>query len=171
MKNTGVATDTKSVDGNPGAGTVDKMNLSADDMADQTTEYNTKKTQAGTDWARVGVLFTKWDSNAELKPEAALKKNFMDVIKLDADNGDISDAGAVDNKGGKGLDQGVGGWSAGCQIVNGGKNFYDFMYNATQYATETGQQRWYYSLIDIDSLGSDVKKGPPATTTTGTAPK
>jgi hypothetical protein len=167
MKNEGNPVDKAKVDGRPQEATVTKMGLDAATMTTQTEDFTTKKAKADTDWARTGVLFEGWDKNPKLKNNATLKTTLKESIKLDASNSDQSKAKDVDNKGGKGMDKTVGGWSEGCQIVLGGKNFYDFMYNATQYATETAQQRWYYTIIDIDSLGSDVKKGPPVKTTEG----
>lgn len=39
--------------------------------------------------------------------------------------------------------------SEGCQVVFGGKSFYDYWWNATNKVKRTGQKKWYYTLINL----------------------
>jgi hypothetical protein len=39
--------------------------------------------------------------------------------------------------------------SEGCQVIFGGKSFYDFWWNTVNKAENSNQLRWYYTLVDI----------------------
>ncbi len=39
--------------------------------------------------------------------------------------------------------------SEGCQVIYGAKTFYDFWWNTINKADDSGQRRWYYTLINI----------------------
>lgn len=156
------------VDANPGGGTVGKLEKDDKTAAADTKEYTEKKAKAKLDKPKVDTYFESWDKNSTLKDNTSLKTRFQNSIKINESDYDLDDAKKVDDKGGKGMNKSVGGWSEGCQIVLGGQNFYDYMYNSTQYVNETKQQRWYYTLVDIDSISGVTKGEPAATTTTGT---
>jgi hypothetical protein len=39
--------------------------------------------------------------------------------------------------------------SEGCQNIFGGDAFYDYWHNMQQFAEESGQRRWYYTVVDL----------------------
>ena len=51
----------------------------------------------------------------------------------------------------------ISGSSHGCQVVYGGKNFYDFWWNSINKAESSGQQRWYYTLINITNPYNEIE--------------
>ena len=42
----------------------------------------------------------------------------------------------------------VKGYSAGCQVIYDTETFYDFWLKLLKRADQTGQRKWYYTLID-----------------------
>lgn len=43
-------------------------------------------------------------------------------------------------------------WSKGCQVFEKSEGLYGFLQNSQQFSEETGQRRWYYSIIDLNTL-------------------
>ena len=157
----------KNVDAAPGGGTVSKLEKDEKTAAADSDKFKTKKAKAKTDLPKVDSLFGEWDKNAKLKGQASLKTRLKTLIKINEQDIDPKKIVEVDDKGGKGVKEGVGNWSEGCNIVYGGQNYYDYLYNSSQFMNETKQQRWYYTIVDMDNI-KGVKKGKPAKTKTGT---
>ena len=159
--------DMKKVDGAPAGGTVSKLDRDEKKATADSAKFKAKKAKAKVDFEKVGNLFKKWDQNETLKRHAKLKTRLKRQVKINEQDIDPKKIIDVDNKGGKGLKKRVKKWSEGCNIVHGGQNYYDYLYNSSQFMDETKQQRWYYTIVDIDSI-KGVKKGTPAKTKTGT---
>ncbi len=51
----------------------------------------------------------------------------------------------------------VGQSSEGCQVIYGGGNFYDFWWNSLNKAEQSGQRRWYYTLINITNPYNQIQ--------------
>lgn len=51
------------------------------------------------------------------------------------------------------VEQAVGAWSQGCQVVFGPEKFYEFWSNVVQSAHTVGQMQWYYTLVSEEMLG------------------
>jgi len=51
----------------------------------------------------------------------------------------------------------VSGSSHGCQVIYGGSNFYDFWWNTTNKADDSGQRRWYFTLINISNPYNQIE--------------
>ncbi|HRW63421.1 MAG TPA: DUF4157 domain-containing protein [Bacteroidales bacterium] len=49
------------------------------------------------------------------------------------------------------IEQDVDAWSEGCQVVFGPEKFYEFWGHVTDKAMDSGQRRWYYTIINLET--------------------
>ena len=111
------------------------------------------QTKANTDFQRMEELFEKFDDNSVLTNS---QKNYL---KNDIKMQTLKERGAFEDKSNTleddqaiEIDENVGPWSILCQVVFGPEKFYEFMMQVSDKSLESGQRRWYYTLIDLASL-------------------
>ncbi|SEK37809.1 hypothetical protein SAMN04487910_0383 [Aquimarina amphilecti] len=139
------------VDGQPGGGTITKLNRTTVQKTNDTNTYNEKVNKATTDLNEITNAFAVWDTNTVLPED--LKNRFQNTVKMVANDLDSKAVTTIDNFGGKEIDDNVSGWSTGCQVIPGVQEFFHFMYDITKYIDSTNQERWYYTIIESSSLG------------------
>ncbi len=156
--------DVSKVDGKPGKGTLLKINRTVAEKEKKKKEFEALKKSADEDWDTLSDLFATWDANAKLKNKKlggiSFKKHFQEKIKLNKEDYKTDSKIKVDDSGGKGINKEVGPWSDGCQIILGGQNFYQFLFNVVQFVESSKQERWYYTIVDMDNI-TGVSKGTP----------
>jgi hypothetical protein len=47
------------------------------------------------------------------------------------------------------INESIGTWSIGCQVIYGNEQFYRFWYQLVLFAEQTGQRQWYYTLVEV----------------------
>jgi len=97
----------------------------------------------------------------------ARKKYIKDTVKFDLNKEeDILDGNSLTESafsttalddGSKEVSSNVSGSSHGCQVIYGGSNFYDFWWNTTNKADDSGQRRWYFTLINISNPYNQIE--------------
>ncbi len=51
----------------------------------------------------------------------------------------------------------VAGSSEGCQVIFGGKTFYEYWWNTINKAENSGQRRWYFTLVNLTNSYNDIE--------------
>jgi hypothetical protein len=110
--------------------------------------------KANVDFARMQVLLAQFSgSNSVL---TAKRRDYVKQIKTNplAERAKLLEAEARKalEVSGQNVAENVGTWSILCQVVFGPEMFYEMMGFAVNKALETGQRRWYYTLIDQASV-------------------
>ncbi|WP_299443840.1 hypothetical protein [uncultured Aquimarina sp.] len=150
----------KKVDAQPGGGTIKKIEWSESQKNQANKKFNDQKNKAKADWDLISKVIQDWENNQILKDakqkvgdiEFNLIEYLKDNFKLNSKDYDENSTNEVDNKGGDEISINVDGWSEGCQIIYGGQHFYEFLYKLTQFVKDSNQERWYYTLVDIDTI-------------------
>lgn len=137
------------VDGMPGGGYIDILD-------GDVTSFEDMKTKATTDFTAIETVFTS--IKAELGDTVgATKITYLKGLKpgtlkeRDLIEGDSNIADENDDES-TAIEQNVGAWSEGCQVVFGPEQFYEFWDHTTNKAGDSDQRRWYYNLIESDML-------------------
>ncbi len=148
-------TDKASIDGKAGKSFLNIV----DGKKEKITDFQTKAT---TDFERVEVLFDNFADNTVLKDS---HKNYIkNQIKMQT----IQERGAFTNTSetladdqATQVNENVGPWSILCQVIFGPEKFYEFMMQVSDKSLESGQRRWYYTLIDLASItaSNDAESG------------
>ncbi len=109
---------------------------------------------ANIDYARMTALFKLFDGG-----NPVLNNTRRNYVKKIITQTLIERAKFIESEALKGLEVSgnkikdlVGTWSILCQVVFGPEMFYEMMEFALGNALETGQRRWYYTLIDEASV-------------------
>ncbi|MFN6945977.1 MAG: DUF4157 domain-containing protein, partial [Cytophagaceae bacterium] len=102
-------------------------------------------------YPRIESLFSSMNSNYATYLKG-LKMNTSQERNLISDNNqtDVLTDDALQ------INQNVGSWSEGCQVIFGPEQFYNYWMDVTNKAEESGQRKWYYTLIDMSSLETEV---------------
>jgi hypothetical protein len=98
------------------------------------------------DYIKNTVAFNYEDEEEDLDGDNEMASPGVTTTELDDGSMEVSS-----EEGGA-----VGPSSAGCQVIYGGREFYDFWWNTANKAEEYGQRRWYYTLIDITQPYNDI---------------
>jgi len=137
----------KSVDGKAGKSFLKIINGEQEKIADI-------KVRATADLERIEELFDSFDDNT------ALTNSHKNYIQNDIITQTIAERGAFDtisntlaNEAVE-INQNVAKWSILCQVIFGPEKFYEFMMQVSNKSLETGQRRWYYTLIDLASFSA-----------------
>lgn len=114
--------------------------------------------QANADFARMNILFAQFSgSNAVL---TTARKNYIKQIKTQTlvERAKLRDAEEKKTLevSGQHIQEAVGQWSILCQVVFGPEMFYEMMDFALANCLQTGQRRWYYTLIDQATIPQKV---------------
>ncbi len=144
------------------------INRTENQKLEDCEKYEKLKKKAEDDFDKLTLIFSDWDNNEILKnskegKQKSLKDHLKEKFKLNNEDYKNSSLNDVDDSGGSGLDQKVSSWSEGCQVIYGGQHFYEFLFYLVQYVEESNQERWYYTIVDIDTI-SGVVKGEPILT-------
>lgn len=115
------------------------------------------------DYTRITTLFTEFET-ACLDANATQTQidGWVDYLKETIEFSNEAEAAAFDgtstsytdvalNDGSTEIDNNVSDSSEGCQNIFGGDAFYDYWWNMQQFADDSGQRRWYYTVIDLTS--------------------
>ena len=109
---------------------------------------------ANVDYARMEELFKQF--GGANKVLTTTRKKYVQQIRSQtlAERGKIaeSESNAVLESTGPRIIDKVGTWSILCQVVFGPEMFYEMMRFALGNALESGQRRWYYTLINVASV-------------------
>ncbi len=152
--------DLKKVDGQPGGGTIKKIDRSEVEIQKNKESFDEIKKEAKKDLNELNDIFEKWKANSILSErkekingnKVSLLEYFKNHIKSNKQDFSPNSVMDVDESGGKGINKTVGGWSQGCQIILGGHNFYQFLFNLIQFIEESNQERWYYTIVDNNNI-------------------
>lgn len=138
------------IDGRPGSSYINIL----DGKMDKLTE---RKAAAEKDYPAIEAIFKELKETYKIKES---KINYLKGLRPGTQNerNFYNQAGKNADQSAK-VDQNVGGWSAGCQVVFGPEKFYEFWSDVTDKATTSGQRRWYYTLIDEESFKTTTKQG------------
>jgi hypothetical protein len=112
-------------------------NKAIEDFEDLESVFDNLKETLGDEVSKSKINYLK-----DLKPGTVTEDS-----KYDGDN-------AITNNnedGSQVIEQNVGGWSEGCQIVFGPEKFYEFWGHVSDKAEDSGQRRWYYTIINLES--------------------
>jgi hypothetical protein len=106
--------------------------------------------QANADFARMNILFAQFSGANPVLNTA--RKNYIKQIKTQTlvERAKLREAEEKKNLevSGQHIQEAVGQWSILCQVVFGPEMFYEMMDFALANCLQTGQRRWYYTLID-----------------------
>ena len=97
------------------------------------------------DYIKNTVAFNYEDEQEDLDRDNEMASRHVTTTELDDGSMEISED-----------DGAVGPSSKGCQVIYGGREFYDFWWNTANKAEESGQRRWYYTLIDITQPYNEI---------------
>jgi hypothetical protein len=141
----------ESVDGKAGPSFIEIMDGGRQEVTEDMV------TRATTDKTRIDDLLAKSKDYPEITAD---RKTYLKELKpnKEGEEGVYKGAKDTDDKAKK-VDEAVGGWSTACQVILGGGKYYEFLMNTMSFTEETGQRRWYYTLIDQSSLKMDTKEG------------
>ncbi len=138
-----------SVDGKAGGGFLKIVN-------GEKEKISSLKLKATVDYERVEALFDDFDDNNILTAShETYIKNSIKMQTLKEREAFETKSNTLDNEAVE-VDENVGPWSILCQVIFGAEKFYKFMMQVSDKSLESGQRRWYYTMIDLASFN------PPA---------
>ncbi|MCB9287770.1 MAG: DUF4157 domain-containing protein [Lewinellaceae bacterium] len=125
-----------------------------------------RKAKAEADFERIEELFAKFNTNTVLTE--AHKTYLKENIKAQtlAEREILQNPDKTEELEDKALEvkEEVGPWSTLCQVIFGPEKFYEFLMDVTDKALESGQRRWYYTLINDSSLTPESTSSSESTT-------
>ncbi|MFT6500408.1 MAG: hypothetical protein ACJASQ_000517 [Crocinitomicaceae bacterium] len=129
------------IDGRPGNNYINLMGANPEKITDMISRAESDKTS-------VDNLLTDLGSSQQNYVKDLKFDTKDERTKLGSGTGNLAQQN-TDNS--KKINSNVGNWSDGCQVVYGAEQFYDMMSKITANIEATGQTRWYYTLVNVES--------------------
>lgn len=150
--------EAKHVDAKAGSGFLDII----DGKKEKTTTLKTKATAAHT---RLEQIFKSLKDDYKVKDE---KINYLKGLKPNTKGErktyDTKTTKLTSENNTTEVNENVGGWSEGCQVVFGPEKFYEMWHHLTNKTEDSDQRLWYYTLIDLSKKETKTKTSSGAGT-------